>query len=492
MGLKKIKLIIMIVTTVFSFTSMSDAFFLKGYSAIPWFIISALTYFIPYLFIVSDLTSVYNDKAGGIYTWLKDSTSQKLAFVATLLWYSSYFIWMVSLFMKTWIPLSILLFGKDITHETTLFGIPTMGVIAVLSILLIIAISLVILSGFQKILDISFFSGRCLLFLMGLMAIGSIAVLIGHQGEFSASLHVNPFFSSQGVFQSPTENLSFFIFGITAFGGLDTVACLVNNTGELKKKFSKLVLACGAVIISLYIVGIFLWGASINLSEFVNGDKFHLGNLMYGLMGQLALNISGTFHLSAGFSQLLLQVFLRLTALTLFTAYMSLLSIISYGPLQAITEGVKETKLRKYLHHKNKKGTLILPVLVQGIGLGLFVLVISFSQKTIGGFYNQLTLMTNISRSIPYLLVALSYPAFKRLYPVNKDLTVVNKKSHVYLFSTLVVLSVCLSIFFSIYEKIVVHEFLNACLLLFGPVLFAALGTVIFKFCEEKTMVKNN
>ena len=92
MGLKKIKLIIMIVTTVFSFTSMSDAFFLKGYSAIPWFIISALTYFVPYLFIVSDLTSVYNDKAGGIYTWLKDSTSQKLAFVATLLWYSSYFI----------------------------------------------------------------------------------------------------------------------------------------------------------------------------------------------------------------------------------------------------------------------------------------------------------------------------------------------------------------------------------------------------------------
>src|SRR5699024_9556083 len=111
------KIMIMIVTSVFSFTSMSNAFFLKGYSAIPWFIFSALVYFVPYCFILSDLTGTYNDQAGGIYTWLKDSTSQKLAFVTTLLWYCSYFIWMIALFMKTWIPLSILLFGKDLTQE---------------------------------------------------------------------------------------------------------------------------------------------------------------------------------------------------------------------------------------------------------------------------------------------------------------------------------------------------------------------------------------
>lgn len=483
----KIKLIIMIVTTVFSFTSMSDAFFLKGYSAIPWFLLSALTYFVPYLFIVSDLTSVYNDRNGGIYTWLKDSTSQRLAFVATLLWYSSYFIWMISLFMKTWIPLSILLFGKDITQESVLFGnIPTMAVIAVLSIVLVFLISLVILGGFQKILDISFFSGRCLLFLVSLMGIGSLFCLTGHHGDMATSLQVNPLFSSQGKFQTPTENLSFFIFGITAFGGLDTVACLVNNTGELKKKFSKLVVACGGAIITLYIAGIVLWGASIDLSRFVDGDQFHLGNLMYGLMGQLALNVAEVGGFSQGMTILLLQVFLRLTALTLFTAYLSLLSIISFGPLQAITQGLKETRLKASLQRVNRKGITILPVIIQGIGLGVFILLISLSQKTISGFYNQLTLMTNISRSIPYLLVALSYPAFKRLYPTNRELSFVNPKRNVYLFSISVSLSVALSIFFSVYEKIAVHEFLNASLLLFGPVVFALLGAWFFKFCEEK------
>lgn len=63
-SMAKTKLLVMIVTTVFSFTSMSNAFFLKGYSAIPWFILSALTYFVPYCFIIADLTTVYNDKAG--------------------------------------------------------------------------------------------------------------------------------------------------------------------------------------------------------------------------------------------------------------------------------------------------------------------------------------------------------------------------------------------------------------------------------------------
>lgn len=483
----------MIITTVFSFTSMSNAFFLKGYSAIPWFILSAIMYFIPYLFIVSDLTSVYNDRKGGIYTWLRDSTSQRMAFVATLLWYSSYFIWMVSLFMKTWIPLSILLFGKDITQSTVLFGrLPTMSVIAVLSLLLIIVISLVILGGFQKILDISFFSGRCMLFMVGLMAVGSILCVIGRHGEFAVSLQLNPFFSSQGEFQTPLENLSFFIFGITAFGGLDTVACLVNNTGELKKKFSKLVLTCGTVIIALYICGIFLWGASIDLTKFVDADKFHLGNLMYGLMGQLALNLSAVGHFSQGATQLLFQVFIRLTALALFTAYASLLSIISFGPLQAITQSLQETRLAKYLKYVNHRGITVLPVVVQGLGLSLFVIVITLSQNSISNFYNQLTLMTNISRSIPYLLVALSYPAFKRLYPENQDLNFVNPKRNVYLLSSLVVISVVLSISFSVYEKIAVHQLVDAGLLLLGPVVFAILGALIFKLCKKEPQYTEN
>lgn len=482
------KIMIMIVTSVFSFTSMSNAFFLKGYSAIPWFIFSALVYFVPYCFILSDLTGTYNDQAGGIYTWLKDSTSQKLAFVTTLLWYCSYFIWMIALFMKTWIPLSILLFGKDLTQEATLFGLPTLYVIGFLGILLIATISLVILGGFHNILNLSYFSGRCMLILVAVMAVASLACLGQNQGHFQESFQLQQLLTSHGEFQTTAENLSFFIFGITAFGGLDTVACLVNKTGSAQKSFSRLILISGGIIIAFYMTGIFLWGAGIDLASIVGTDNFHLGNIMYGLMGQLALNVSAGFGLSAQLTQVVLQAFLRLTALTLFSAYMSLLSIISFGPLQSLTQSLQEAKLGLQFR-KNQAGMPVAPVIFQGVALAIFVAGICLFQDSVGSFYNQLTLMTNISRSIPYFLVALSYPSFKRLYPQNTSLPFLAKKRVHYGFSFSVMASVLLSISFTVYEKIAAHELLNAGLLVLGPVLFAILGVLLFRYMKRRNQI---
>lgn len=489
-SMAKTKLLVMIVTTVFSFTSMSNAFFLKGYSAIPWFILSALTYFVPYCFIIADLTTVYNDKAGGIYSWLKDSTSQRLAFVTTLMWYSSYFIWMISLCMKTWIPLSIILFGDDFTKNNRVFGnIPMVMVIALLSIFLIILISLLKLGGFKKILDLSFISGRFMLLLMGIVGIGAIISLIVNHGQLVESFQFNDLFKSQGKLQSSAENFSFFIFGITAFGGLDTVACLVNETGVLKKKFSKYVLISGAIIICLYIFGIFLWGASIDLKEMVNGNSLHLGNIMYGLIGQLSLNLGELLNLSKGASNLLFQIFIRLTAVTIFTSYISLLSIISTGPLLAVTESLKETRLKKYLKWESKKKLPIIPIIIQGFLLSIFILGISCFQNSIGSFYNQLTMMTNISRAIPYLLLALSYPSFKKIYPRNSLLPFCDNRRNQLLLSFSVSITVVISIFFSVYEKVSIEDYYSAATLIIGPIIFAIIGLILFDLAKGRGKV---
>lgn len=483
----KVKLLIMIVTTVFSFTSMSNAFFLKGYSAIPWFILSAFTYFVPYCFIIADLTTVYKDKAGGIYSWLKDATSQKLAFVTTLMWYSSYFIWMISLCMKTWIPLSIMFFGHDWTKNDMAFGnIPMVMIIAFLSIGLVILISLIALGGVKRVMNLSYISGRFMLILMAVVGVCGVISLFFNNGHLAENFQLSNLFKSQGEFQSVAENFSFFIFGITAFGGLDTVACLVNETGDMKKKFSKYILISGGIIISLYILGIFLWGASINLKSFLQEGSFHLGNIMYGLMGQLSLNIGHIFNLSKGMSNIIFQVFIRLAAITLFTSYISLLSIISTGPLLAVTTSLKETRLKKYLKWESKNKLPVVPVIIQGVLLSIFILGISIFQKSVGHFYNQLTMMTNISRAIPYLLLALSYPAFKKIYPKNELLPFCNsRKSHI-LLSFSVSATVILSIVFSVYEKISIDDYYSAVNLILGPVIFALIGLILFKIATRQ------
>ena len=51
-------LILIIVMTVYSFSSMSSSFFMMGLKAFPWFLISAFFYFIPYA-----LIPYYGEKA---------------------------------------------------------------------------------------------------------------------------------------------------------------------------------------------------------------------------------------------------------------------------------------------------------------------------------------------------------------------------------------------------------------------------------------------
>lgn len=63
-----IGLILMIFTSVFGFANSPSAFYLMGYSAIPWYIFSALLFFIPFALMMAEMGSAYRKEEGGIYS----------------------------------------------------------------------------------------------------------------------------------------------------------------------------------------------------------------------------------------------------------------------------------------------------------------------------------------------------------------------------------------------------------------------------------------
>ena len=63
-------LILMIFTSVFGFANMPRSFYLMGYAAIPWYIISAIVFFIPYAFIMAEYGSAFKKESGGMYSWM--------------------------------------------------------------------------------------------------------------------------------------------------------------------------------------------------------------------------------------------------------------------------------------------------------------------------------------------------------------------------------------------------------------------------------------
>lgn len=60
-----IGLILMIFTSVFGFANSPSAFYLMGYSAIPWYIFSALLFFIPFALMMAEMVPLIAKKRAG-------------------------------------------------------------------------------------------------------------------------------------------------------------------------------------------------------------------------------------------------------------------------------------------------------------------------------------------------------------------------------------------------------------------------------------------
>ena len=71
-------LILMIFTSVFGFANSPSAFYLMGYSATPFYIVSALFFFIPFALMMAEMGSAYRKEEGGIYSWMNNSVGPRL------------------------------------------------------------------------------------------------------------------------------------------------------------------------------------------------------------------------------------------------------------------------------------------------------------------------------------------------------------------------------------------------------------------------------
>ena len=109
----------MIFTSVYGFNNMPRSFYLMGYGAIPFFLLSAVVFFVPFAFMVAEYGSAFKDEKGGIFSWMQICVGKKYAFVATFMWYTSYVIWLVNIASGIMVPLSNAIFGKETTADWT-------------------------------------------------------------------------------------------------------------------------------------------------------------------------------------------------------------------------------------------------------------------------------------------------------------------------------------------------------------------------------------
>ena len=491
-----VTLILMIFTSVFGFANMPRSFYLMGYAAIPWYILSSLVFFIPYAFMMSEYGAAFKKESGGMYSWMEKSVGPKYAFIGTFMWYASYIIWMVNVSSSLLIPVSNFIFGTDKTATWSLFGLGSTQTLGILGAIWIIIVTFIATRGVEKITKITSLGGTAVAALNLVLLFGGLAVLILNKGRLAQPiLGLASFTASPNPAYSTTVTiLSFLVFAIFAFGGLEVIGGLVDQTENAEKTFPKGVTIAAIVIAVGYAVGIFACGLFTNWNEVLSSETVHMGNVVYVLMNNLGYQLGLGFGMSQASALTLGAWVARFVGLSMFLALAGAFFTLTYSPLKTLIQGSpKEIWPGKF--GELKDGMPVNAMIVQAVIVIVMILAVSFGGEDAAAFFSILVLMTNVAMTIPYMFLSAAFPAFKKKQldgKIEKPFMVYKSYSVALIASIIVTVFVGFANVFTIIEPALSGNMLNTIMMIAGPVVFAIIAFILYTVYERKYIKNRN
>lgn len=480
--LSLVALVLMIFTSVYGFTNIPRAFFKMGYAAIPWYIVGGLFFFIPYAFMVTELGSAFKEEKGGIYSWMEKSVGPKFAFIGTFMWYASYIIWMVNVSNGLLVPISTVVFGVGMDIAPLFFT----G-FAIIWMLLVTFLSS---KGLDKIKKFSSLGGLGVLSLNVILLIGALIVFIGNGGQTATPITAEAFVNSPNPDFVPSlvGFISFLVYAIFAYGGVEAVAGLVDQTENPEKNFPKGVIGAAIFITVGYSLLILLTGFVVNYqsdwSLGVTDGSIHLGNVAYQLMSNLGNAIGNAY----GFDGALLgEILSRFTGLCMFITLSGAFFTLIYSPLKQIIEGTPEELWPGKLG-KQKDG---MPINAMKVQMFIVIAILAangllsiINAKGAATFFQILTNMTNVAMTFPYLFVVFAFYRFKKNKNIPKPFEIYKSQGVVTFFTIVVFIVVGFANIFSIVDPILtkginLDTIITTGTMIFGPLFFGIVANVM-------------
>ncbi|MGG7162890.1 glutamate/gamma-aminobutyrate family transporter YjeM [Clostridium ihumii] len=480
-------LILMIFTSVYGFNNMPRSFYLMGYGAIPFYIISAIIFFIPFAFMIAEYGSTFKSEKGGIYSWMEKSVGPRYAFIATFMWYSAQIIWMVNVSSSIWIPVSNAISGYDNTSNWSLFGLDTTKTLGILGILIIIAITYFGSKGLDKIKKITSVGGTAVALLNILLIGGAIIVLIMNKGQLAQPIESMASFvkSPNPAYASPIAVLSFLVYAIFAFGGTEVVGGLVDQTENPEKNFPKGLTIAAIVIAVGYSIGIFCIGVFTNWSATLSPDTVNKANVGYVVMNNLGFTLASVFGATEAVAIQVGNWTARFVGLSMLLALLGAFFTLSYAPLKQLIEGSPKGLLPEKLC-KIENGMPKTAMLVQAAIVIVIILLVSFGGKAASKFLDVLIAMTNVSMTIPYMFLSGAFIAFKSKQNLDRPFEMFKGKGLITIFTIVVTATVGFANVFSIVEPALNGDWFTTIWSVAGPIFFTIVALVLYSRYDKK------
>lgn len=481
-------LILMIFTSVYGFANMPRAFYLMGYSAIPWYLLGSLLFFVPYAFMMAEYGAAFKNEHGGIFSWMKLSVGAKYAFVGTFMWYASYLIWQVNVSSSIWVPFSYGIWGEDRTQNFELFGLSNTQTLGIMGICWIIFVTFICIKGMDKIKKITSIGGTAVALLNIVLIVGGVLVLALNGGEFATPINdlMHTFTTSPNPsYQSPLSILSFFTFAIFAYGGIEAVGGLVDQTEKAEKTFPRGVTIAAIVISIGYSLGIFIIGTFINWENVLSLPGVNTANVTYVIMNNLGYNIASVLGLAEATALTVGTVFARFVGISMFLTLSGAFLALMYSPLRQLISGTpQELWPAKFSVLKND--VPVYAMLVQAILVIFFILLVSFGGDNAAAFFDKLIIMTNVAMTIPYMFLSAAFPKFKKNTSIHKPFEVYKSYKSALIMSIIVTLSVGFANVFSILDPGLSRGlWMDTILSGGGPLFFVIIALLIYRRYEK-------
>jgi hypothetical protein len=242
----------------------------------------------------------------------------------------------------------------------------------------------------------------------------------------------------------------------------------VDKTEKPEKNFAKGIIFAAIVISIGYSLAIFLWGVSANWQQVLSNNTTNLGNITYVLMKSLGMTLGKAMHLTPEASATMGIWFARITGLSMFLAYTGAFFTLIYSPLKAIIQGTPKALWPGRMTQLNTAGMPANAMWMQCLLVCVFILLVSFGGDTASAFYNKLTLMANVSMTLPYLFLTLAFPFFKAKQDLERPFVIFKTRAATLLATTVVVLVVAFANIFTIIQPVIEANDWNSALWMVG------------------------
>ncbi|TNF68359.1 MAG: amino acid permease [Gammaproteobacteria bacterium] len=410
-----------------------------GASAIFFWILGAIVFFVPLVIIAVQLSKSHPDE-GGMYAWTKRALGDQAGFmVAWLYWINTIFYYpAVLIFLATNFAYFI---GKPNLISNHYY------------------ITFMVLGAFWLITIISFYGIRANKYLVDIGGIvGSfipaIAIIIlGFAAYFISGKSATDFsVANLAPHGSIFENLSTLTIIMFAMAGIEIIPTFANSVKDAKKTLYYGLMLSAFILFGLYILGT----VALNLVA----SPSHIESAA-GLMQ--AFNIVG--------HEFNIEWFAKLMSFLLTFAEFAAVSIWLLAPVIMFFKCTPKDVLPDWLHKTNKYNAPRNALIFMGILVTIIVLLTNFL-PTVNAMYQALILMATVLYFIPYLYLVIAYIKL-------------NSSKRRYIYGILVFLSTTLGIIFSFqppHSLTTTYDiFIYELELILGPTIFLVIGWLIYR-----------